>query len=94
MLAVAVLAHDEIVAVLQGVQESGLHRRADPEVAGVPQDRRAGLARQRPGLVLRSVVDHGDVAGEVLAHREDDPRDRRGLVECRDDQQGTHGRGA
>ena len=62
VLAVAVDAHGEVVAVLERVAEAGLHGAADPEVERQPEHARARRSAATLGRAVgRAVVDDDDV---------------------------------
>ena len=86
MLRVPVEAHGELVAVLEGVAEAGLHGAPDPEVEREPDDRRARLRRLGGGPVERPVVDDDDLELRVdVADLADDAADVPLLVVRGDD---------
>ena len=87
VLPVPVDPHDDIVAAIPGIEESGLHRAADPEVARQVQHGRARLPRGFGGPVRGPVVHDEHVVGVSLPERADQPPDRPLLLVRRDDHQ-------
>ena len=86
MLAVAVDAHREVVAVLEGEAEAGLNSAADAEVERQAEDARALRGRDGGGAVDRPVVDDDDVEPRVeRAQLVDDAGERELLVQRRHD---------
>ncbi len=65
VLAVAVDAHGEVVAALEGEAEAGLDGAADAEVEREPEHVRALGGRDVGGAVGRAVVDDDDVEARV-----------------------------
>ena len=88
MLAVAVAAQHNLVAVPVSVDEAGLHGRADAHVVGQGQHHGAGLARDRGGVVAGAVIDDEQVdTGQLLPSAHDHLANAGRLVQRRDDQQ-------
>ena len=90
VLAVAVEADGDLVAVLERVLEAGLDGAADAEVERQPDDRRARGGGDLGGRVGRAVVDDDDVEPRIeAAQLPDDRTDRPLLVAGRDDREPT-----
>jgi hypothetical protein len=87
VLPVPVDPHDDIVAAIPRVEESGLHGSADPEVARQVQHGRPRLPRGVDGIVRGPVVHDEHVVEVSLPERADQPPDRPLLLVRRNDDQ-------
>ena len=82
VLSVAVERHGPIETKFERVRQAGFQRRAFAEIAPVPQDSRAGIFRQKRGLIRRTVI-HDQHRGELPAQRAHQRRDAGAFVETR-----------
>ena len=88
MLAIAVVAHDQVVVLSCGEAEARLLRRPDPDVMRQLKKDDPQRLDNAGRVVLRTVVDDGNVGvGQRSLDRSDDVRQARLLVEGGNDHQ-------